>query len=86
MRIFVGMKAKLNLSIEQNLLLQMKEYAARQKKSISEIVEEYFRAVSRHKKEESFVEMIDKLPKVSIAPDLDLKEEYYKAKAKKYGF
>ncbi len=86
MRIFVIMKAKLNLTIEQNLLSQMKQYAANQRRSISEIVEDYFRTVSSNKKKESFVEMIDKLPKPSINPDIDLTEEYYKAKASKYGF
>lgn len=86
MRIFDNMKAKLNLTIEEDLLVRMKEYAARQKKSISEIVEDYFRTVSSPKKVESFIEMIDKLPKPSIDPDLDLNKEYYKAKAKKYGF
>ena len=60
------MKAKLNLTIEEDLLVRMKEYAARQKMSISEIVEEYFRTVSSPKDRESFVEMIDKLPKPSI--------------------
>ncbi|MEJ7694389.1 DUF6364 family protein [Daejeonella sp.] len=82
------MKAKLNLTIEQDILFLMKQYSVRQKRSISEIVEDYFRVIAAPKKKESFVEMINNLPKpaIDINPDLDLKEEYYKAKAKKYGF
>jgi len=82
------MKAKLNLTIEQDILDQMKQYAARQKRSISEIVEDYFRIIAASKKKESFVDMINNLPKppTDIDPHLDLKEEFYKAKAKKYGF
>lgn len=80
------MKSKLNITIDQEILEQMKRYAIQQKMSISEIVENYFRAISNPKPKNSLVEMIDKLPKPGIAANINLKEEYYKAKAKKYGF
>lgn len=79
------MKAKLNLTIEQDILDQMKQYALRQKTSISEIVEDYFRVITMPKKKESFVELVRSLKKPDIPDDLDLKKEYYEAKGKKYG-
>ncbi len=78
------MKAKLNLTIEQDILDQMKQHAARQKRSISEIVEDYFRVITMPKKRESFVELVRSLKKPDIPDDLDLKKEYYEAKGKKY--
>ncbi len=79
------MKAKLNITIDQDILEQMKQYASNQKTSISEIVESYFRLITAPKRKESFVEMIDRLPKFDIDPNLDLKKEYYRAKGRKYG-
>ncbi|WP_411274712.1 DUF6364 family protein [Daejeonella sp.] len=79
------MKAKLNLTIEQEILDQMKQFAARQKRSISEIVEDYFRVIAAPKKKESFVELVRSLEKPDIPDDLDLKKEYYEAKGRKYG-
>ena len=79
------MKSKLNITIDQEILEQMKRYALHQKMSISEIVENYFQAILTPKPKGSFVELIDKLPKPSIEASVNLKEEYYKAKAEKYG-
>ena len=80
------MKSKLNITIDQEVLEQMKRYALQQKMSISEIVENYFRTISNPKRKNSFVEMIDKLPSPSIDKNINLRDEYYKVKAKKYGF
>ncbi|HCN83996.1 MAG TPA: hypothetical protein DIT07_10315 [Sphingobacteriaceae bacterium] len=79
------MKAKLNLTIEQELLSKIKAYASNHDTSVSQIVEDYFEVLSRPKKKESFVEFIDKLPKPQIDPNRNLRKEYYEAKAKKYG-
>lgn len=79
------MKAKVNLTIEQELLSKIKAYAAEHDTSVSQIVEDYFEVLSRPKKKESFVEFIDRLPKPSIDPHRDLRKEYYEAKGKKYG-
>jgi hypothetical protein len=79
------MKAKLNLTIEEDILQKMKKYASRQKTSISEIVEDYFKTISVQKGAKSLVEMIDNLPKPNIDDDINFKEEYYKAKTTKYG-
>ena len=79
------MKSKLNITIDADILTQMKKHSVHQNKSISEIVENYFRAVLTPKPKGSFIEMIDKLPKSSADASINLKEEYYKAKAEKHG-
>ena len=79
------MKSKLNITIDEDILTQMKRHAIQHNKSISEIVEHYFRGILTPKPKGSFVEMIDQLPKSKTSGGTNLKEEYYKGKAEKYG-
>jgi hypothetical protein len=78
------MKARLNLTIDQSLLEDVKQYATLKNTSVSELVEEYFKVIIQPKKK-SFVELIKELPKPKIDENFDWKEEYYKDKMKKYG-
>ena len=78
------MKARLNLTIDQSLLEDVKQYATLKNTSVSELVEEYFKVIIKLKKK-SFVELIKELPKPKIDENFDWKEEYYKDKMKKYG-
>lgn len=78
------MKARLNLTIDQSLLEEVKQYATLKNTSVSELVEEYFKVIIQPKKK-SFVELIKELPKPKIDENFDWKDEYYKDKMKKYG-
>ena len=78
------MKARLNLTIEQTLLDQVKKFAAQKNTSVSELVEDYFKVLTKPKKQ-SLVDLLRSLPKPDISDDRDLIEEYYEAKRKKYG-
>ena len=78
------MKARLNLTIDQSILEEVKQYATLKNTSVSELVEEYFKVIIKPKKK-SFVELIKELPKPKIDENFDWKEEYYKDKMKKYG-
>lgn len=78
------MKARLNLTIDQSLLEEVKQYATLKNTSVSELVEEYFKVIIQPKKK-SFVELIKELPKPKVDENFDWKEEYYKDKMKKYG-
>ena len=78
------MKARLNLTIDQSLLEDVKQYATLKNTSVSELVEEYFKVIIQPKKK-SFVELIKELPKPKIDENFDWKDEYYKDKMKKYG-
>ncbi len=78
------MKARLNLTIEQSLLEEVKLYATRKNTSVSELVEDYFKVITQTKKQ-SFVDLLRSLPNPDIEENFDWKEEYYKGKMKKYG-
>lgn len=81
------MKARLNLTIDDTLLEQVKGYAVKQQTSISELVENYFKSVTKPAKRKTILTMVDELKKpVKVDTKADLKELYYQDKAKKYGF
>ncbi len=80
------MKARLNLTIEDSLLENVKSYAVKQQLSVSELVEGYFKTVTKPSKRKNILHLIEKLDKPVIAEEGDLKDLYYKENAKKYGF
>jgi hypothetical protein len=80
------MKARLNLTIDDSLLENMKNYAVKQQLSVSELVESYFKTVTKPSKRKNIIHLIEKLDKPFIAEETDLKDQYYKENAKKYGF
>jgi len=80
------MKARVNLTIEEDVLLKAKKYAAEVGSSISELVENYLSNVSKKSNSESLIEFIDKLEVPKIDKNIDFKEQYYEERAKKYGF
>lgn len=80
------MKTRLNLKIENNLLENIKRYAVKQQQSVSELVEGYFRTVTKPSKRKNILQLVDKLDKPVIAEKGDIKDLYYKENAKKYGF
>ncbi|TDK48005.1 DUF6364 family protein [Algoriphagus formosus] len=86
------MKKRLNITIDEKLLEKIKQYAAKEETSISSLVEEHFeKLVSRRTGLPvgmSLVEYMQSLPKskIDFPEDFDWKEEYYKAKAKKWGY
>ena len=80
------MKARLNLTIEDSLLENIKSYAVKQQRSVSDLVESYFKTVTKPSKRTNILSLVEKLEKPVIAEDADLKDLYYKENAKKYGF
>lgn len=80
------MKARLNLTIDDNLLEKIKGYAMKQQTSISELVESYFKTVTKPSKRKNIIQLVEKLEKPAIDSGVDLKDLYYQDKAKKYGF
>jgi hypothetical protein len=61
------MKERLNLTIDGSLLEAMKVYAAGKGMSVSELVESYFRQVTRPVERQNILDMVDRLE----APDMD---------------
>ncbi len=80
------MKSRLNLTIENSLLEDVKTYAVKQKRSVSDLVESYFKKVTRPSKRKNIIDLVEKLEKPTIDKNADLKDLYYKENAKKYGF
>ncbi len=80
------MKARLNLTIDEQLLFDIKTYANRKHTSISELVENYFKKVAHSSRQKNILDLVEKLEAPSIDNSVDLKELFYKDQAKKYGF
>ncbi len=87
MRIFdFIMKTRLNLTIDDDLLSSIKTYAANKQTSVSTLVENYFKRITKLPRKKNIISMIEKLEKPNINSDSDLKELFYKEQSKKYGF
>lgn len=86
MRIFIYMKSRLNITVEESLIVQAKRYAARNNTSLSQMVEFYFKMLGRPRRQKNVIDIIEKLPKPSFKTNTDLKEAYYTDQKKKHGF
>jgi hypothetical protein len=71
------MKERLNLTIDAELVESMKAYAAGKQMSVSELVESYFRTVTRQMPRTNILDMVDQLEKPAFDTNADLKELYY---------
>ncbi len=80
------MKARLNLTIDDHLLTIMKTYAQRQSMSVSELVEDYFKQITKQSPRKNIIQLVEKLEKPAIPSQEDLKEQFYKDQAAKHGF
>lgn len=80
------MKARVNLTIEQDILSKAKKYASEIGVSVSELVENYLKNVSKKTDTESLINFIDRLEVPKIDENIDFKKQYYEDKAEKYGF
>ena len=83
-----AMKAKVNLTIEQETLIKVKKYAEEQNISVSSMVEEYFETLIKPAEDidTELFEMVQTLkPTIEYPEDFDLMKEYHEAKAKNYG-
>lgn len=86
------MKKKLNITIEENLLEKIKQYAEERETSVSNLVQEHFQTLIKPRPTlpngMTLVEYMKSLPKskVEFPEGMDWKAEYYRAKAKKWGY
>jgi len=76
----------LNLTIDDDLLDNIKSYAANKRTSISELVENYFKRITKPTKRKNIINLVEKLEKPEINSKSDLKELFYQEQSKKYGF
>jgi hypothetical protein len=80
------MKARLNLTIDISLLDTIKAYASNKHTSVSELVEDYFKRVTKSSKRKTIITLVDKLKMPELGPKVDLRDSFYQDQAKKYGF
>ena len=79
------MKAKLNLTIDENLLARIKRYAASHKTSVSELVEAYFKSLTKASTKRNIVDVMDAMKQPSANLPEDLKTAYFEEQREKYG-
>ncbi len=80
------MKARLNLTIDEPLLLSVKKMAEKNGTSVSELVEDFFKKLTKSARQKNIIDIIERLDKPSIGAEINLKELYYKEQSTKYGF
>ena len=82
------MKARLNITIEQQLLNKVKVYALRNQISVSSLIEDYLETiVHMSSKRKNLLDMVDKLhPDPKMVAESSHKEAFYEQQKEKYGF
>ena len=80
------MKNKLNITISEDLIQQVKKYAFKHKTSVSRLIEDYFTRITRPTRRKNVIDVIRALPKPRFQKTGDVKDEYYEERKKKYGF
>ena len=80
------MKARVNLTIDENVLQDSKRYAKKKGLSVSEMVEDYLKLIAKPEKQKTIIDLVEELGPTGLDPHIDLKELYYQEKAEKYGF
>ena len=82
---FYKMKARLNLTVDNSILQNIKSYAIKHHTSVSELVENYFLTLAKEPKRKNIIEIIESLDTPTIGKELNLKDLYYKEQSNKYG-
>lgn len=80
------MKTRLNLTIDNDLLLIIKALANKKQTSVSELVEDYFKVIAKPAKRKTIINLVESLPAVDIDSEADLKDLFYQTQSQKYGF
>lgn len=80
------MKQRLNITVDEVLVNQAKRYAARHKTSLSQMVEQFFKTLTRPSEKKNILELLEELPKPKIKEIGQPRKDYYKERLKKYGF
>ncbi len=79
------MKGRLNLTIDEQLIVEIKRYAGKKDIPVSELVEDFFKKVLKPGSKSSIIDMVDNLEKAEIPGDADLTELYYQKRGERYG-
>jgi len=80
------MKARLNLTIDEDILSDIKSYAEDKNVSVSELVEEHFKNITSQSKRKNIFDLMKELPTPEHTPEGNLTTLFYEEQSKKYGF
>lgn len=80
------MKVQVNLTIDKEILIRTKNYASSLGISVSELIENYLKDITKAIDSESLFEHMDKLKIPKIDENIDFKKQYDEERAEKYGF
>ena len=80
------MKIRLNITVDDLLMQQAKRYAAKHQTSVSQLVEQYFKNLTRPSHTKNIIQLVEQLPKPYIDNNVNLKEVFCKERRKKYCF
>jgi hypothetical protein len=80
-----AMKSRLNITIDEKLIKRVKVYAGKNKVSVSELVESYFRQLVKPAGRQSIIDVVEKMDVPEIPDEVDLVNEYHRDMEKKYG-
>jgi len=80
------MKAQISLTIDEEILIKTKNYALSLGISVSELIENYLKNISKTKDSESLFDYMAKLGVPEINKNIDFRKQYYEERAEKYGF
>ncbi|WP_300601700.1 DUF6364 family protein [Niabella sp.] len=83
------MKVRFNTTIDAQLLEAVKIVAIKQQVSVSQLIEDYFKTIIRHKpaKKKNLLDMVDRLvPNEAVIRQSMKKKAFYEDQQEKYGF
>jgi hypothetical protein len=79
------MKTRVNLTIENEVLINAKRYASQVEESLSELVEDYLKKLAKKSGSQSLIDYVDKLDVPKINAEIDFKKTYHENNSAKYG-
>lgn len=79
------MKSRLNITVDKDLIKRVKMYAGKKNISVSELVEGFFRELTRPGGQQSIIDIVESMEVPEISDDVDLVREYHKDMEKKHG-
>lgn len=80
------MKTRLNITVEEDLLNNAKRFAEKNETSLSQLIEKFFKNLTRPVRRKNVIQLVDQLSKPKIDLSGDLRKAYHENQKKKYGF
>lgn len=72
--------------MDSALVEQAKRYAARNRSSLSQLIEVYFKSLTRPAHKKTAIDLLKELPKPKKLVIDNIKEDYFSRRKNKYGF